>query len=57
VVAREIPAPDPEARTRLARLSAALRGGAHDADLDSVVDPLRAQVRAKLEVANPRWIE
>jgi aminoglycoside phosphotransferase (APT) family kinase protein len=57
VVAREIPAPDPEARTRLARLSAALRGGAHDADLDSVVDLLRAQVRAKLEVANPRWIE
>ncbi len=38
------------------RLGAALRAGAHDAELDDLVDPRRAEVRAKLEVANPRWI-
>jgi aminoglycoside phosphotransferase (APT) family kinase protein len=56
VVAREVARPDPDVRARLTDLSAALRGGDHDADLDSLIDPLRAQVRAKLEVANPRWI-
>ena len=56
VVARELPPDDPAARERAAQLAAALRSGAHDAELDALVDPLRAEVRAKLEVANPRWI-
>ena len=56
VVARELPPDDPAARERAARLAAALRAGRHDAELDALVDPLRAEVRAKLEVANPRWI-
>ena len=56
VVARELPPDDPAPRERAAQLAAALRAGAHDADLDALVDPLRAEVRAKLEVANPRWI-
>jgi aminoglycoside phosphotransferase (APT) family kinase protein len=56
VVARELPPDDPAPRERAARLAAAVRGGAHDAGLDALVDPMRAEVRAKLEVANPRWI-
>ncbi len=56
VVARELPPADPAARAASERLGAALRAGAHDAELDDLVDPLRAEVRAKLEVANPRWI-
>ena len=43
-------------RARAAKLAAALAAGEHDAGLDALVDPLRAEVRAKLEVANPRWI-
>lgn len=57
VVAREQPDDDAAARERAAQLAAALRAGEHDAGLDDLVDPLRAQVRAKLEVANPRWID
>lgn len=56
VVARELPPDDPAPRERAARLAAALRAGEHDAGLDALVDTLRAEVRAKLEVANPRWI-
>ena len=56
VVARELPPDDPAPRERAAQLAAALRAGEHDAGLDALVDPLRAEVRAKLEVANPRWI-
>ena len=56
VVARELPPDDPAPRARAAKLAAALRAGEHDAGLDALVDPLRAEVRAKLEVANPRWI-
>lgn len=57
VVARELPPPDPEAWADAARLSARLRSGACDEALDALVDPLRAQVRAKLEIANPRWLD
>ena len=46
----------PGAAGRAARLAAALRAGAHDAELDASSITLRAEVRAKLEVANPRWI-
>ncbi len=56
VVARELPPDDPAARERAARLAAELRAGEHDTGLDALVGPLRAEVRAKLEVANPRWI-
>jgi len=56
VVARELPPDGPAARERFAQRAAALRSGAHDAELDALVDQLRAEVRAKLEVANPRWI-
>jgi aminoglycoside phosphotransferase (APT) family kinase protein len=56
VVARELPADDSGPRERSAQLAAALRAGERDAELDALVDPLRAEVRAKLEVANPRWI-
>ena len=72
VVARELPPDDPAPRERAARLAGALRAGEHDAGLDALVDTLRAgehdagldalvdtlraEVRAKLEVANPRWI-
>ena len=56
VVARELPPDDPAPRERAARLAASLRAGEHDDALDDLVDPLRAEVRAKLEVANPRWL-
>jgi aminoglycoside phosphotransferase (APT) family kinase protein len=56
IVARELPPDDPAPRERAARLAAEVRAGTHDAGLDALVDPLRAEVRAKLEVANPRWI-
>ena len=56
VVARELPPDDPAPRERAARLAAELRAGEHDDALDASVDPLRAEVRAKLEVANPRWL-
>jgi aminoglycoside phosphotransferase (APT) family kinase protein len=56
VVARELPPDDPAPRERAARLAGALRAGEHDAGLDALVDTLRAEVRAKLEVANPRWV-
>jgi len=55
VVARELPPEEPAPRARAARLAAALRAGEHDAGLDELVDPLRAEVRAKLAVANPAW--
>jgi uncharacterized protein DUF6285 len=54
--ARELAPPDPEARARAALLAAELRSGAHDERLHELVEPLRAEVRAKLEVANPRWL-
>jgi aminoglycoside phosphotransferase (APT) family kinase protein len=54
VVAREQPAP--AGREDAARLAAEIRAGAHDDDLDALIDPQRAAVRGKLEVANPRWI-
>jgi aminoglycoside phosphotransferase (APT) family kinase protein len=56
VVARELPPGDPAVREPAAALAAALRSGAHDGALGALVDPLRARVRAKLEVANPRWL-
>lgn len=56
VVARELPAPDPSRRTAARTLATELRSGVHDQNLDALLDPLRAIVRAKLEVANPRWI-
>ncbi|MEA2310940.1 MAG: hypothetical protein QOE28_908 [Solirubrobacteraceae bacterium] len=55
VVARELPPEDPAARDPARKLGAELRGGAHDGALDALVDPLRAEVLAKLEVANPGW--
>jgi aminoglycoside phosphotransferase (APT) family kinase protein len=56
VVAREVGPADPVARRDAARLSGELRAGRHDARLSELLDPLRARVRAKLEVANPRWL-
>ena len=40
-----------------AGLAAAIREGALDDRLDEVVDVVRAAVRAKLEVANPKYLE
>ena len=60
VLARELPADfsplDPAARERSAELAARVRAGSLDGQLDGLVDTLRAEVRAKLEVANPRWL-
>lgn len=56
VVARELPPEDPAPSERAVALSCALRAGEHDDALESLVDPLRAEVRAKLEVVNPRWL-
>jgi aminoglycoside phosphotransferase (APT) family kinase protein len=59
VVSRELEANfsprQPLAHELAAELSAALRAGLHDGELRELVDPLRAQTRAKLKVANPPW--
>ncbi len=59
VVSRELEAnfspKQPLAYELAAELSAALRAGSHDGELQELVDPLRAQTRAKLKVANPGW--
>ena len=59
VAAREIEADlvptDPEAWSRASDLAAALRSGAHDGDLDALIEPLRATTRWRLQVAHPGW--
>jgi aminoglycoside phosphotransferase (APT) family kinase protein len=61
VVSRELDANyspnQPAARGQAAQLAGALRAGARDAELELLIDPLRAQVRAKLRIAHPGWDE
>ena len=68
MVEREIafgPAQDHEHAAALARLgvrddaalAAAIRAGTLDDRIDEVVDVVRTAVRAKLEVANPKYLE
>ncbi len=59
MLARELPADfipkQPAARERSAALCAQVRAGSLDGRLDGLIETQRAEVRAKLEVANPRW--